>query len=240
MQTLKLPSSLNKKKKKSHYIPENLGLITTIGISGIILLLAFKDRLSPLGFAGILLFHLLIVIYTKYSEFNPPPILHFLRSYQGLIIMAPFLSGFSYYFTYFSGGFSPNAQNLAQFCVISTYFMLIWAAFAAISFIGFYFAILSIYRWFPFFVQLSVTFNSPLIIYIISVLIGLMGVGCWITFGHALFSTIFQTQDFKGKSREFKKLGWIFLFTALVCSIIFVLIEPTIWQWVQNIEIGIT
>ncbi|RLI64902.1 MAG: hypothetical protein DRO88_06095, partial [Promethearchaeia archaeon] len=169
-------------KKKRKFIPEMLGLIMAAFSLGLIGFLSWYSLLTPFGLFGILLIHTGVILYTKYSEFDPPPILHFFRPFQGLLLISPLLLGLAYFFTFFTQGDNLESSiKFAQFSTQITLLMLIWAFLSTYSIIGVYFSLMTISRWFPFLVQLSGQFDTPLILYFDSIFVALMGLGCWFT-----------------------------------------------------------
>ncbi|MHA1674546.1 MAG: hypothetical protein ACTSYI_13085 [Promethearchaeota archaeon] len=217
-------------KEKHKILPEEFSIFLNMLVSGWIIYLALLDHLNSWLLIVLLLIHVIVLYITKYHEFSPSVILHFLRPLQGILIIAPFLSVITFFFTVIGGNFTPEVFLLANKCVLIVYLMLIWTLFAAISLIGIYFSIFVIVRWFPYLVQIAASFNTPFILYIMSVLIALIGIGCWITIVHALYTTIAQKQDYGDQSKQYRQIGFIFLLITVITSIGFFFAEKLLWN----------
>ncbi len=225
------PSSINPEIQAKHKIlPEEVSIFLNMLVSGWIIYLAISDLLNSWHLIVLLLIHVIILYITQYHEFSPSVTLHFLRPLQGILIIAPFLSAVTFFFTIIGGNFTPEVFLRANKCVLIIYAMLIWVLFASLSLIGIYFSIFVIVRWFPYLVQIAPSFNTPFILYIMSVLIALIGIGCWITIVHALYTTIAQKQDFGDQSKHFRQMGLIFLLITVITSIGFFFAEKLLWN----------
>lgn len=232
-ETQKINMQFKKPKRISEFSAFFLNSFTSI----VILILALKKNLSPLFFGFFILLHILIIYLTKLSEFSPIPVLHYLRPFQGILIILPFISAFGYYFTYLIGGMSDLSQIKAQYCTLFSYLMGFWSILASFSLIGVYFAIMTIVRWFPYFVNIAPTFETPFILYILSIFFALIGLGGWITFNHAIFISLWEKQDFGEQKAKFKQLAYIFLGFSLVFSISGVYLEQMLWEIAINIPL---
>lgn len=227
---------LQRMKKKGKIIPETLSVIFMAIFSGWIAILGFFDVLSPLALLGILLAHTIVIAFSRFSEFDPQPIVHFMRPLQGIFLIFPYLVGFTYYFSLLTlGGNNETSLQYAIFTVKVSSLMFIWAVFSAYSVIGIYFAGFTIYRWFPWLIQLSGAFNTPLILYFQSIFVALVGIGSWFTHSYSIYTVLLQKQDFGEKQRLFRRTGWIILMFSIICSILFLMLEPIVWKNTTNI-----
>ncbi|MHA1612210.1 MAG: hypothetical protein ACTSVZ_10950 [Promethearchaeota archaeon] len=223
-------SPTNSIMKKHKILREEASIFLNMLISVLIIYLALLDQLNPWQLGAILIIHIGIIYITYYDEFSPPVILHFLRPLQGILIIAPFLSATTFFFTIIGGNFTAETFMRARMSVLIIYLMLIWTMFAAVSVIGIYFSIFVIVRWFPYLVRIAPSFGTPFILYIMSVLIAFIGVGCWMTLSHALYTTIGQKQDFGDRSKEFQKMGIIFLIITAITSFGLIFAEILLWN----------
>jgi hypothetical protein len=105
--------------------------------------------------------YILIILSHAFTLIRDP-FSHLLRPVHGIIIIALILVEIAYFFTWILEGFTETAIVRAQYSVVITFFMLLWALFAGITLLGIYFAYSVQYGLFGW---SDHTFNTPFILY---------------------------------------------------------------------------
>ncbi len=226
--------STNKKKHEflKSSIREELSLIFLTVLAIITYILAKNHKLTPILMILCITCHFFICSLTNFQEDEAPSYLHFNRSIEGIILISMVVTGFSYFFTYiFDGGLDIESSiKRAELCTQLSYYMLLWPLLAGISLIGLYFVITSISRWFPFIVQEVQNLETPFILYIEVIIIGLLALGTWLTYTILIYNALFKKEEYGKMNEIYAKASKNYLIFHFFMGIIFILFESNIFE----------
>jgi hypothetical protein len=188
-------------------------------------ILAFNQNLTPLYLLLLIGVHFLILLITKFDEFQPSPWLHFNRTIEGILIGATPFAGLCYYFTLISEEWTVLAIARAQITWIFCIYMYIYVLFSGLPFIGIYFSIRLFFFWrfqFGNYIQL---YDPPIIFSPGSFLFFLMGLGVWFTSTTYFWVVFRKTETFGSKNRQYFQTAKILFIAKTLISIILIIFE---------------
>jgi hypothetical protein len=227
--------NLNEEKRvRKILLPEEISLIFLAIVAGITFLLSSYHILTPILMLLCFCSHFIICFRTNFKKSKVPSYLHFNRSIEGVLIISMLLVAISYFFTLiFDGGTGETTTAIfrAELCVTYTYIMLIWVIIAGISVVGIYFAVSVVVVWFPYYIQVVTSINTPLILYFDVIILALMGLGAWITYLSFISSAILSLEDFMGSGRKYKRNAIIHCAITSIIGLLLILFNRSIWQW---------
>ena len=162
--------------------------------------LALSHQLFPSVILLICCTHFFLLGITNFNETSPPPLLHFYRSIEGVVVIALPLGTFFYFMTYFIEGRSDLAMEQAEISLLFVFFLAIWVLLAGLTVFGFYFAVRIFWYWADF-LGLYMYGNYPFIVYPGVLILGLMAVATWFTHLRFLYGAL-NGQENMGKGNE--------------------------------------
>ncbi len=219
-------------------LPEWLNFLLLLVVGAVTYSLSSLDQLTPLLMVVLFILHFGFCSMTRFTEHEVRPLLHYNRGVQGITILSMLLVSLGYLITFLidnGSGSYLDAVNRANLCVEYTYLIIIWGFFASISVIGIYFAVLIVVRWFPYLVSMVHQIEPPFILYINVILISLIALGVWITYGIFLFKSILKRENYGPNTEKIFRVAKIHLFFSILFSPLLILFENKIWVYLVNI-----